>query len=411
MTVTGDTSDEIYYDPVDFEIDEHVHAVWKRMRDERPLYWNDKYEFFAISRYDDVMRAILDTDRFSSAHGTTIDRFSPDPIAMNMIIFMDPPEHGWHRKVVNRAFTPKTVAGLEERLVRLCNDLLDKVEGRELDFVLDYGAIIPPTMILALVGFPEGFEDDWRKGVDSMLNVTATGEPVAAAAEERSADELLSEGAFGGTLFQMLPQLIEDRRRDPQDDLMSVLVHADLDEGGTIRKLNDAEIFSFTLLLSAAGTETVARMLGWAGSLLDQHPDQRAMLAADPEMVPNAVEEILRFEAPSPVNGRWVMEDVEFHGQVVPKSSKLLMLNGSANRDERHFPNGDQFDVTRKIDRHMSFGYGAHFCVGAALARVEGHIALREMLKRFPTWEVDRDRAEMVHTTTVRGFAKLPVRV
>ena len=160
---------------------------------------------------------------------------------------------------------------------------------------------------------------------------------------------------------------------------MSVLVNSDLDEDGTLRKLNDAEIFSFVLLLSVAGTETVARLLGWAGSLLDEHPDERAKLVEDPSLIPNAVEECLRFEAPSPVNGRWVNADVEFHGQVIPKDSKLLVLNGSGNRDERHFPDADRFDVTRQIDRHLSFGYGAHFCVGAALARLEGHIALREL--------------------------------
>ena len=192
---------------------------------------------------------------------------------------------------------------------------------------------------------------------------------------------------------------------------MSVLAHTDLDEDGQLRKLNDAEIFSFVLLLSAAGTETVARLLGWAGSLLDQHPDERAKLVADPSLIPNAIEECLRYEAPSPVNGRWVTADAEFHGETIPAGSKLLMINGSGNRDERHFPDADRFDVTRQIDRHLSFGYGTHFCVGAALARMEGQIALREILKRYPAWSVDRDRTTMVHTSTVRGYAKLPVQV
>ncbi len=192
---------------------------------------------------------------------------------------------------------------------------------------------------------------------------------------------------------------------------MSVLVHADLDEDGTLRKLTDEEIFSFVLLLSAAGSETVARLLGWVGVLFDQHPDQRAQLAAEPSLIPNAIEECLRFEAPSPVNGRWVNADVEFHGQVIPKDSKVILVNGSGNRDERHFPDADRFDIRRRIDRHLSFGYGAHFCVGAALARLEGEVALREMLARYPAWEVDYERSEMVHTSTVRGYAKLPVHV
>ena len=225
-------------------------------------------------------------------------------------------------------------------------------------------------MILALVGFPEGYEDEWRRGVDSMLSVSSNGE---ARTDEQTADLMSSEGAFGSSLFRMLPDLIEERRRDPKDDLMSVLVASDLDEDGSIRKLTDEEIFSFVLLISAAGTETVARLLGWAGSLFDQFPDQRAALVDDPSLIPNAVEECLRYEAPSPVNGRWVNADVEFQGQLVPKGSKLLMLNGSANRDERHFPDADTFDVRRTIDRHLSFGYGAHFCVGAALAHRGTH--------------------------------------
>ena len=409
MTTTEEsTGGDLYYDPIDVEIDANAQTVWRRLRDEAPLYWNEKYEFFAISRYDDVLRAILDTDTFSSAHGTTVDMMAAEPFGMKIMIFMDPPEHSWHRKVVNRAFTPRTVAALEERLVRLCTSLLDGIDGREFDFVQDYGAIIPPTMILALVGFPEGYEDEWRRGVDSMLSVSASGQPRT---DEETAALMASEGAFGSSLFQMLPELIEERRHTPQDDLMSVLVHSDLDEDGTLRKLTDEEIFSFVLLISAAGTETVARLLGWAGSLLDEHPGERAALAGDASLIPNAVEELLRYEAPSPVNGRWVMADVEFQGQVVPKGSKLLMLNGSANRDERHFPDADRFDVRRTIDRHLSFGYGAHFCVGAALARIEGHIAIREMLKRFPTWEVDRERAKMIQTATVRGYSSLPVRV
>ena len=165
------------------------------------------------------------------------------------------------------------------------------------------------------------------------------------------------------------------------------------------------------MLLSGAGSETVARLLGWVATLLDRHPDQRAELVSTPELIPNAIEECLRYEAPSPVQGRWVMEDAEFHGQIVPKGSKILLINGSANRDNRHFPDGDRFDIHRNIDRHLSFGYGAHFCVGGALARLEGHVALRELLQRFPTWEVDYGRAEMIHTASVRGYSKLPVLV
>ncbi len=409
---TGETTNGIYYDPFDIDVDIRAQSIWKRMRDETPVYWNDKYEFFALSRYDDVLRAVLDTQTFSSTHSTSLDLMGPEvsPMSETMMIYMDPPEHSWHRKVVARAFTPKRMASLEAVMTQLCRSLLDATAGRtEFDFIEDYGGILPPTVILSLLGFPDGFEDEWRRGVDASLSISHGEAPAASAPTPGLID---SSGGLGmGALFELLPPLIAERRLESKDDLISVLALSDLDEGGTLRKLNDAEIYSFVLLLAAAGTETVARLLGWVGSLLDEYPDQRAKLVTDPSLIPNAIEECLRFEAPSPVNGRWTTADIEFHGQVIPAGSKVLLLNGSANRDERHFPDADCFDVTRTIDRHLSFGNGAHFCVGAALARMEGQIALREMLQRYPKWEVDRDRTRMVQTSTVRGFSTLPIRV
>jgi len=402
---------DLYYDPFDYEIDANVHAIWRRLRDEVPIYRNEKYDFWALSRYDDVLEAILDTERFSSVHGTTLDTMSPDPFPISMLIFMDPPVHTWHRKVVNRAFTPRKIAGLEARVVTICQNLLDQLEGRsEFDFVKEYAGIIPPTMIMTLVGFPEDMVEEWRKGIDNMLTVMSDGTLDEQRSTTMGAMDSL-EASAGGLLLQVLPELMEERRKDPKEDLLSVLVHAEVDEGGRLRRLTDEEIFGFVMLLAAAGSETVARLLGWVATLLDRHPDQRAELVGTPTLIPNAIEECLRYEAPSPVQGRWVMKDVEVHGQIVPAESKILLINGSANRDNRHFPDGDRFDIHRNIDRHLSFGYGTHFCVGAALARLEGHVALRELLQRFPTWEVDYGRAEMIHTASVRGYSKLPILV
>jgi cytochrome P450 len=214
----------------------------------------------------------------------------------------------------------------------------------------------------------------------------------------------------GAKLYMYLSDLLEKRREDPQDDMLSDLVQAEVTEDdGSVRRLTHHEATGFAILLIGAGTETVARLLGWAAVLLARHPDQRTLLVEDPTRIPNAVEELLRYEAPSPVQGRWTMRDVELHGEVVPAGSKVLLLTGSAGRDERRYPDADRFDVGRHFDSHVSFGYGIHFCIGAALARMEGRIALEETLKRYPTWDVDHDRAKRLHTSTVRGYAEVPI--
>jgi cytochrome P450 len=213
-------------------------------------------------------------------------------------------------------------------------------------------------------------------------------------------------------LNEYLSRQLDARRREPIDDMMTDLAHAEItDDDGTVRRLTAAEAADFAMLLISAGTETVARMLGWAAVVLAANPEARAEMAADPTTVPNAIEELLRYEAPSPVQGRWTTRDVELHGEVVPAGSKVLLLTGAAGRDERKFPDADRFDIHRPIDHHLSFGYGIHFCLGAALARLEGRIALEETLARFPEWDVDHDRAVRLHTSTVRGYANVPIRV
>jgi cytochrome P450 len=398
---------EPYYDPYDYEVDANAHAVWKRLRDEAPLYWNERYGFYALSRFDDVLPAMLDTTTFSSAHMTVLEMMTPETnSAPGMMIFMDPPEHTHLRKLVSRAFTPRAISGLEDRVRRLCTGYLDQFVGAgSFDFVDDFAARVPPAVILALMGFPEEAADEWRRGIDAMFHMEETDEGFVG---RRTADEI--QAATAASLFQLLPEMLASRRRHPQDDMVSVLANSDLEEDdGTTRKLTDAEIGSFVTLLSIAGTETVARLLSWAAVLLARHPDQRRLLVENPDVIPNGIEEMLRYEAPSPVNARWVTCDVEYHGQQVPKDSKMILLNGSADRDERRFDDPDRFDVQRAIDRHLAFGYGTHFCVGAALARLEARVALEETLARFPVWDVEDSELEWVHTSTVRGFAKVPI--
>jgi len=191
---------------------------------------------------------------------------------------------------------------------------------------------------------------------------------------------------------------------------MTELLRAEFeDHTGTRRRLTREEVLGYVNLLAAAGNETTTRLIGWTGKLLADHPDQRRELVEDRALIPNAIEEILRYESPSPVQARYVTKDAEHHGQVVPEGSVMVLLTASGNRDERRFPDADRFDIHRKIDHHLAFGYGIHFCLGAALARLEGRIALDEVLNRFPSWEVDRDNAVQARTSTVRGWERLPV--
>jgi cytochrome P450 len=405
------TATDLYFDPYDYSIDADPYPIWKRLRDEAPLYRNEELGFYALSRYDDVLQGLLDTDTYLSGHGIVLEMITDEPYEnVPMMIMKDPPEHTSLRKLVSRAFTPRRIADLEVKIAKICNDFLDTVDGQdEFDYVEAFGGLLPPTVILALVGYPEGHAAEFRELANSTLHVEE-GSTVQGGVEKLNA--LVSEtGEINNDAFALLPELMEQRRKDPQDDLITGLVHAELDEDGVMRTLTLEEIIGFVQLLSLAGTETVARLLGFAAVTLAQYPDQRQLLVDDPSLIPNAVDELLRFEAPSPIQSRWVARDVELHGTVVPRGSRMSLLNGSGDRDERHFENPDTFDVRRVIDRHLAFGYGTHFCIGAALARLEGKVALQETLRRFPTWEVDESRLGRVHTSTVRGYTSVPMRV
>ena len=403
---------ELHYDPYDYDIDEQAQAVWKRLRDEAPLYRNDEYDFWAVSRYDDVLAGLLDIDTFRSGHGTVLEMMTAEPFPMPMFIFRDPPDHTLLRKLVSRAFTPRAIGGLEERISSICAGLLDPLDGAAtFDYVDQFGALLPPTVILALLGFPEGLEERLRESMDSGLHIEEGETKGTAARQSRPEDDFIDEsGNLGGAVFSLIPELCEQKRAHPDDDLLSVLATHELEQvDGSTRPLTLEEINGYVALIAGAGAETVARMLGWTAVLLARHPEQRAELRADRSLIPNAIEEILRYEAPSPVQGRWVEHDVEIHGTTVPAGSRVLFLNGSGDRDDRHFDDPDRFDIHRSIDRHLAFGYGAHFCIGSALARLEGRIALEQTFERFGDWHVDESEVDWVHTSTVRGYHHVPI--
>jgi cytochrome P450 len=393
------TSTGISWDPFDTDLDTSPYETWRRMRDEAPVYRNDEYDFWAYSRFADVEAAHKDTATYSSAYGTVLESMGPAMSNTGMMIFMDPPEHTRLRQLVSRAFTPRRITALEDRIREICAELLDPHVGAGgFDYLQDFGAILPSRVISDLVGVPREDQEAQRHLIDQMFHI----EPGVGMINDISATASIN-------LVVYLAGLLEEREHHPQDDMLTALVQAEVTEDVVTPRLTRDEAASFAMLLFTAGTETVARLLGNAAVELAAHPDQRADLTANAEVVPNAVEELLRYEAPSPVQGRWTMADVELHGTRIPAGSKVLLLTGAAGRDERAFPDPDRFDVRRSFQHHVSFGYGIHFCVGAALARMEGRIALEETLRRFPTWEVDHDSARRLHTSTVRGWAEVPI--
>jgi len=319
-------------------------------------------------------------------------------IPSGSIIFEDPPGHNMHRGLLSRVFTPRKMNAIEPKIREFCARTLDPKMGSDgFDFIADLGAQMPMRVIGMLLGIPEQDQQALKDVIDDGLRLQEGTMPNAA-----------DYGA--GLQSANFEEYIDWRSDHPSDDLMTELLQAEFeDETGTTRRLSRTEVCNLVNLLAAAGNETTTRLIGWTGKVLADHPDERRKLVEDRSLVPNAIEELLRFEPPSPTQARYVMNDVELHGQVVPEGSVILLLNGSGNRDDRKFPDGDRFDVTRKIDHHLAFGYGLHFCLGAALARLEGRVALDEVLQRFPTWEVDWQNAKQARTSTVRGWEQLPV--
>ena len=394
------TDADVYYDPFDFAIDTDPYPVWKRLREERPLYYNERYDFFALSRYDDVEASLIDWKTYSSARGTLLELIkSGVQLPPGMIIFEDPPAHDLHRGLLARVFTPRRMNAIEPQVREFCARSLDPLVGSGgFDFIADLGAQMPMRTIGMLLGIPEQDQEALRDEIDEGLRL-----------EDGTMPDLGSEPK-NFDRANRFEEYIDWRAKHPSDDLMTELLQAEFeDETGERRRLSRTEVLNFVNLIAAAGNETTTRLIGWIGKVLAEHPDQRREIVARRDLVPAAIEEILRFESPSPVQGRYVTTDVEHYGQVVPAGSAILLLNGSGNRDDRKFPNGDRFDIHRKIDHHLAFGYGIHFCLGAALARLEGRVALEEVLERFPTWEIDWDNAKQARTSTVRGWERLPV--
>ena len=389
----------VYYDPYDIGITADPYPTYARLRDEAPLYYNDRYDFWALSRHADVEQALSDWETFSNSRSDILELVKSDfDMPQGVMMFEDPPVHSMLRGLMARVFTPRRMAEIEDQIRRYCINCLDPLVGSDgFDIIADLGAQMPMRVICSLLGIPAEIHEAVRDRANSHL-VTDAGQPM----------EISSSGFDDGQFFV---DYVDWRAKNPGSDIVTELLSAEFtDERGVTRRLTRDEILMYINVVSAAGNETTTRLIGWAAKVLAQHPDQRRELVADPTLIPNAVEELLRLEPPAPHVARYVTRDVEYHGRRVPAGSVMMFLVGAANRDHRQFPpDGDVFDIHRRARSHIAFGVGAHYCLGAALARLEGRIALEEILARFPEWDVDLPNAVMSTTSTVRGWDRMPV--
>jgi cytochrome P450 len=393
-----ETGGEIYWDPYDAGIAQNPYPIYRRLREEKPLYYNEKYDFYAVTRFADCERGLPDWRTFSSSRGDILEIIqSGYEIPSGTLIFEDPPIHDVHRRLLSRVFTPRRIGMLEPQVRGFCTAVLDPLAGAgRFDLVEAVGAEMPMRVIGMLLGIPEADQPAIRDMADEALR-TEDGQKM----RFKGAESLTNE-AFA--------DYIDWRRDHPSNDLMTDLLNAEFeDENGRTRTLTRDEVLTYVNVVSNAGNETTGRLIGWIGAVLARHPEQRRELVDDPSLIRNAIEEILRYEPTGHSIARYVTRDVRFHGETVPAGSALLFIVGSANRDHRRHTDPDRFDLHRDIGQQLTFGLGGHYCLGAALARLEGRIAMEEILKRFPTWEVDWDNARLGQTSTVRGWETLPL--
>jgi cytochrome P450 len=396
LTVTAPNG--VYYDPYDVDINVNPYLAFRGLREQAPLYYNEQHDFYALSRFADVDRALVDYETFSSARGAILELIKANiDMPPGVIIFEDPPIHDVHRKLLARMFTPRKINDLEPKIREFCSRSLDPLIGSgRFDFVADLGAQMPMRVIGKLLGVPEEYQEAARDLANAQMR-TEAGQPMKAA----------TDGMVSGEFFA---EFIDWRAEHPSDDIMTELLNVEFeDEAGVTRRLTREELLTYVSVVSGAGNETTTRLIGWAGKVLAEHPVQRRELVDNPALIPQAIEELLRFEPPAPHVARYVTRDVEYYGRTVPQGSVMMMLIGAANRDHRQFPpDGDVFDIHRQPRQHLAFSVGTHYCLGSALARLEGRIALEEILKRFPDWEVDLTGATLSPTSTVRGWEAMP---
>ena len=386
-------SDPISFNPFSFEMHEDPFPTYARLRDEAPVYHNEELGFYALSRFDDVLNGYRDWESFTSTRGIALE--STESISAPSMIGLDPPSQTKLRKLIVRAFTPARVGAMEARIRGLSTDFIDTfIEDGACDLIARFAALLPSDVISTLLGAPAEVHNDLRIWTATMLT-RDDGVPEPPLEAQEASQNLV--GVFQG--------LIAERRKAQRDDLISALVVAELDG----ERLSDMEILGFCMLLIAGGKETTEKLIANTVHQLFRHPDQRARVIEDVSRIPAAVEESLRFRSPTQYMARATTRDYTLHGATIPAGEKVALLIGAANHDPRKFDAPERFDIDRVMDRHLAFGFGVHFCLGARLARLEARIALEEIHARLPDYEVDEAGVSVVHGGNVAGLATLPI--
>jgi cytochrome P450 len=384
-------------DPYAWEFHEDPYPTYRRLRDEAPLYRNERLGFWALSRHDDVHAGFKDTAHLSNADGVSLDRAVEGAAADRAsFLAMDPPRHDEMRGLVARGFTPKRVADLEPHIRAIATAHIDRfIERGACDFIREFAGPLPMDVVSELLGVPAEDRDRLRALAETLLHRAdgVAGIPPAAADAARS-------------ITAYFRDLVVARRGQPGSDLASALLAAELDGA----RLSERDVIAFLFLMIIAGNETTTKLLGNALYWLWRNPVARDAVRADPALVPGWVEETLRYDSSTQMLARTVRGGVTFHGRTLPDGDRVLLLIGAANRDERAFPDPDRFDVGRDASAHLAFGRGTHFCMGAALARLEARVALEEVQRRFADFEIEPSGLVRVHSINVRGYAAMPIR-
>ncbi|KRQ23741.1 MULTISPECIES: cytochrome P450 [Mycobacteroides] len=398
--MTAASMSSVVFDPYDYNFHEDPYPYYRRLRDEAPLYRNDDLNFWALSRHQDVLQGFRNSEALSNSNGVSMDKASFGPHAKLVMSFlaMDDPEHLRLRTLVSKGFTPRRIRELEGRVVALARTHLDNaLQSESFDFVADYAGKLPMDVISELMGVPEPDRTRIRELADGVMHREDGLADVPPEAIQASFD-----------LMTYYIDMVKERRRRPTEDLTSALLQAEIDGD----RLTDEEVLAFLFLMVIAGNETTTKLLANAVYWGYRNPDQLAAVHADHELIPLWVEESLRYDTSSQILARTVAEDMTFYDTTVCAGDILLLLPGSANRDDRVFENADEYRIGREIGAKLvSFGSGAHFCLGAHLARMEAKVALTELFTRIRRYEIDESASVRVHSSNVRGFASLPITV